>query len=244
MKRSLSGSSNPNWKGGEAGLVCIECGVTFYVRPCRRDKAKTCSLPCWNAIQSRGRESRLAAIPKSAHNPHSPRSEETKAKIRESHLRRHPSIAERLMARSVTVESGCREWMGKLCRDLYGTIEFEGKCWGAHRLAWTLKHGPIPDGLLVCHHCDNRKCINTDHHFLGTQSDNMKDMVSKGRWKTGDRSETRKVSEEQVIVIRARLAEIGRGGGRRVAEELGVSQALISQIRSGSRRFANLGEIT
>jgi len=101
-----------------------------------------------------------------------------------------PSAAERLAAHLVEQPSGCLEWAwGATARHGYGAISFNGKQIGAHQLAWTLVNGPIPDGLHICHHCDNPPCCQTDptegypegHLFVGTRSDNMSDAAAKGR---------------------------------------------------------------
>jgi hypothetical protein len=77
--------------------------------------------------------------------------------------------------------SECVDFAGFCGPQGYGIQQFQGKVWRAHRLAWTLAYGPIPDDLCVLHHCDNRSCVNVDHLFLGTRGDNARDMVAKGR---------------------------------------------------------------
>jgi hypothetical protein len=68
----------------------------------------------------------------------------------------------------------------------YARKTVNGVPWYAHRLAWVQAFGPVPDGLMVCHTCDVRMCINIEHLFLGTHADNMADMVKKGRSKKLD----------------------------------------------------------
>jgi hypothetical protein len=65
----------------------------------------------------------------------------------------------------------------------HGAIRVDGKMEKAHRVAWKLAHGSIPDGMCVCHHCDNPPCINPAHLFLGTVADNNRDRHNKGRSK-------------------------------------------------------------
>lgn len=121
---------------------------------------------------------------------------------------------ETLMLRSEKMPSGCREWRGAKDRKGYGIVmmkEIRLAPIGAHRAAWMLLRGPIPDGMLVCHRCDNPCCIEIDHLFLGDLSDNAKDAVSKGRW--GDRSRPGAANnlailrDEDVIRMRALRAE-------------------------------------
>lgn len=78
-------------------------------------------------------------------------------------------------------EEDCWLWIGTLHNKGYGLFGVDGRIQRCHRIAYELENGPIPDGMLVCHSCDNRDCVNPAHLWLGTAQDNTTDMVRKGR---------------------------------------------------------------
>jgi HNH endonuclease len=104
----------------------------------------------------------------------------------------------------VQVSDGCWLWLGQhhyrrrkdgTVEQRYGKFKTGGVYHEAHRLVYELSFGPIPDGLMVLHTCDNMGCVRPDHLFLGTASDNVMDMITKGRHVHGDDHWTRKHPE-------------------------------------------------
>lgn len=100
--------------------------------------------------------------------------------------------------------SGCWLWSGRANRRGYGVLYVRGKNLFAHRVSYEEHRGPIPPGLLVCHKCDNPPCINPDHLFVGTQSDNLTDMHRKKRHHA-HRPEYRALLSRKVREARARI---------------------------------------
>ena len=126
---------------------------------------------------------------------------------------------------------GCLVWTGKKHPDGYGEIQHDGRVWRVHRLMWTICFGEIGEGLQVCHKCDNPACARIDHLFLGTHTDNMRDMASKGRGVIpalrGEEHGASKITEAQALAIfkDSRPQAV-------IGDSYGVAQSLVSQIKN------------
>ena len=124
----------------------------------------------------------------------------------------------------------CWEWQSTIKKDGYGSFHFNGRQEQAHRVSYILNTGEIPEGMKILHKCDNRKCVNPDHLFIGTLVDNVKDMDSKQR--RGTRS---KLTYDDVEQIKKLLAD--RYSQVVIGKMFGVCQNVISKIKLKKTRL-------
>lgn len=131
--------------------------------------------------------------------------------------------------KNVDKTRACWIWLGPKVGRGYGKVKFDGKTQRAHRVVWEWTNGPIPDGMYVCHRCDNPACVRPDHLFVGTPAENVHDMHQKNRYPRGEARKRAKLTAVMVIEIRSRY-EPRKITVKTLAKEYGVDPALIHRI--------------
>ena len=129
-------------------------------------------------------------------------------------------------------DSDCLLWTGATSGTkkggTHGVMRWDGRNQKAHRLAWIAANGPIGEGTKVLHRCDNPRCVNAAHLFLGTQADNIADMVAKRRQRGTPGVQHNRVKLTEEIVRRVRE---DKRSGTVIAAELNVTRQLVNMIR-------------
>ena len=148
---------------------------------------------------------------------------------------KHCSVPCRFWSHVEKVDGGCWVWLASTTPTTgYGAFTIQtGQTVSAHRLAYRLSVGEIPKGFYICHHCDNRRCVNPAHLFVGTAADNTADMWRKSRqqdYTKHERGEARhiaKLTADKVLKIRKRIVEVPV---KRLASDYGVSPSTIYAV--------------
>jgi hypothetical protein len=137
-----------------------------------------------------------------------------------------PWTMDRICSRVVPdVNTGCWNWVGALSKTGYGIIVTKKGTGTVHRMVWRIKYGEPGSKILVCHTCDNRKCCNPEHLFLGTVQDNSDDMVRKGRQK-----KSKKLTPESIVeIIKSKDLQ------KTIAVRFGITKSYVSAIQRRAR---------
>ena len=156
----------------------------------------------------------------------------------------HAAVIARLRRDSIRVSSGCMEWTKNIGNNGYGvvykTTDGIRTRMTTHRLAWTVFRGPIPEGKFICHTCDNKKCINIDHLYVGTAADNGRDFAERGthwskiypeRLRRGASHTGAKLTDVTAMKIRE-LYAAGRGM-QSLSDEFNVSLKTVMNVIHG-----------
>lgn len=146
--------------------------------------------------------------------------------------RKGTTVADRFSAQVAPPDArGCRLWLTSQHDREYGRFMLDGKRDIAHRVAWILANGPIPDGLHVLHNCDVPRCVEVAHLRLGTNAENMADRDAKARQARGSRNGGARLTEAAVVEIRAQIA--GGLSQTAIAARFGVTRSAVSKIATG-----------
>lgn len=130
--------------------------------------------------------------------------------------------------------SGCIEWTAATTGNGYGLFSVGprrgGRMWLAHRWLWEQQHGTIPAGLDLCHHCDNRRCVEIDHLFVGTRKENMQDAVRKGRTSHVTRTQGESHGMAKLTMDNVKQIRAMRSQGQTLGTMASLFEVSIAQI--------------
>jgi hypothetical protein len=137
-------------------------------------------------------------------------------------------------------EDDCWEWTAYRNEDGYGKLRDGQSTTSTHRISWEIHFGEIPEGMLVCHKCDNPPCCNPAHLFLGTYLDNSTDKINKGRdnHSSGENHPGAKLTWDKVRNIRKEYIP-GKFGCRRLANKYGIDRSTVYDIISNKNWIEN-----
>jgi hypothetical protein len=146
--------------------------------------------------------------------------------IRHTLLGRFVDPIERFWLRVEKTES-CWNWLGSTEKDGYGRLDIKYKHYRAHVFSWTLHNGPVPDGLFICHKCNNRRCVNPDHLYAGTPKENAIDTMRSGNCAVGEGNGNSQLNETSVKAILNDERPYGK-----IAKDYGTTETTIYNIKN------------
>lgn len=217
-------------KSTKVPITCPRCGIVFFVKHSHIHRRRYCSRAC----SGNGQVTLICDGCGVSFKRYVSLVQPTR-NFCSSACYHRCSDAATLLMRRVTKTEMCWTWGGARDRHGYGTTVLggrngkTGRSIMTHRLSWLVHIGPIPKGMCVCHHCDNRACVRPDHLFLGTPGDNSRDAAAKDRIAFGMRNGNCKLTDSRVIAIRSQYAS-GQTTQLALAEQYGVSESLIWAI--------------
>jgi hypothetical protein len=147
--------------------------------------------------------------------------------------RKKISLEERFSEKFRVVDGGCWLWTASKNRGGYGQFMAYGRPHLAHRISWRIHHGLLPDELHVLHKCDTPACVNPNHLFLGSDADNVQDMLMKGRANRRPRVFAENHGMAKISNQIALAIFNSSGSQRSIAKSFNVSQSTVNSIKTG-----------